>query len=124
MSSRRPFRANLSKSGKQSAKQSTRRRNDVARYLGRAALLGAIVGTASIATTADGTRALLDKTRPLAVSFGLIRARVPQEGDSWSGCNAARAAGTAPIYAGEPGYREGMDGDGDGIACEPYGGQP
>lgn len=35
-------------------------------------------------------------------------------------CDAARAAGAAPIYRGSPGYREGMDGDGDGIACEPY----
>ena len=38
----------------------------------------------------------------------------------YSGCNEARAAGVAPIYRGQPGYREGMDGDGDGIACEPY----
>ncbi len=38
----------------------------------------------------------------------------------YSNCDAARAAGAAPIYAGQPGYREGMDGDGDGIACEPY----
>ena len=51
------------------------------------------------------------------LSFG--RRRAPQAGDSWGGCNSARAAGTAPIYAGEPGYRSGMDGDGDGIACEP-----
>lgn len=35
-------------------------------------------------------------------------------------CDAARAAGVAPIYRGQPGYREGMDGDSDGIACEPY----
>ncbi|MFD2577851.1 excalibur calcium-binding domain-containing protein [Novosphingobium colocasiae] len=35
-------------------------------------------------------------------------------------CEAARAAGVAPLYAGEPGYRGGMDADGDGIACEPY----
>jgi hypothetical protein len=35
-------------------------------------------------------------------------------------CSAARAAGAAPIYAGDPGYREEMDGDLDGIACEPY----
>lgn len=35
-------------------------------------------------------------------------------------CNAARAAGAAPIYAGQPGYRSEMDGDSDGIACEPY----
>lgn len=38
----------------------------------------------------------------------------------YSGCREARAAGVAPIYRGQPGYREGMDGDGDGIACEPY----
>ena len=38
----------------------------------------------------------------------------------YSNCGEARAAGVAPLYAGQPGYREGMDGDGDGIACEPY----
>jgi hypothetical protein len=35
-------------------------------------------------------------------------------------CAAARAAGHAPIFQGQPGYREALDGDGDGIACEPY----
>jgi hypothetical protein len=34
-------------------------------------------------------------------------------------CNAAYAAGAAPIRIGEPGYESRMDGDGDGIACEP-----
>jgi hypothetical protein len=38
----------------------------------------------------------------------------------YANCTDARAAGAAPIYAGEPGYREEMDGDSDGIACEPY----
>jgi len=38
----------------------------------------------------------------------------------YANCSAARAAGVAPIHAGEPGYREEMDGDLDGIACEPY----
>ena len=47
-------------------------------------------------------------------------ARAPEAGDYWRGCDDARAAGTAPIYRGEPGYRDGMDGDSDGIACEPY----
>ena len=37
----------------------------------------------------------------------------------YSGCNDVRAAGKAPLRAGEPGYRPEMDGDGDGIACEP-----
>ncbi|WHU05020.1 excalibur calcium-binding domain-containing protein [Sphingomonas sp. NIBR02145] len=35
-------------------------------------------------------------------------------------CDEARAAGVAPIHRGEPGYREGLDGDADGLACEPY----
>lgn len=33
-------------------------------------------------------------------------------------CRAARAAGAAPLYVGQPGYRAGLDGDGDGAACE------
>jgi Excalibur calcium-binding domain len=37
----------------------------------------------------------------------------------YSGCNEVRAAGKAPLDIGEPGYRADMDGDGDGIACEP-----
>lgn len=39
---------------------------------------------------------------------------------TYSGCNEVRALGKDPIHAGEPGYRATMDGDGDGIACEPY----
>ncbi|WP_234033961.1 thermonuclease family protein [Qipengyuania gaetbuli] len=38
-------------------------------------------------------------------------------------CREARAAGRAPIYRGQPGYRSGLDGDNDGIACEPYRGR-
>ena len=41
----------------------------------------------------------------------------------YAGCQEARAAGAAPIYRGQPGYRPEMDGDDDGIACEPYRGQ-
>lgn len=38
----------------------------------------------------------------------------------YDGCDAVRAVGAAPLYAGQPGYRSDMDGDGDGIACEPH----
>ena len=38
-------------------------------------------------------------------------------------CAAARAAGAAPIRRGEPGYGPHLDRDGDGVACEPYGGR-
>ena len=33
-------------------------------------------------------------------------------------CKSAKSAGAAPLYAGQPGYRPGLDRDGDGIACE------
>ncbi|WIM68803.1 excalibur calcium-binding domain-containing protein [Corynebacterium breve] len=36
----------------------------------------------------------------------------------YANCAAARAAGVAPLYTGSPGYRSGLDRDGDGIACE------
>jgi hypothetical protein len=39
------------------------------------------------------------------------------------GCNEVRAAGLAPLYRGQPGYRPEMDGDDDGIACEPHHGR-
>jgi Excalibur calcium-binding domain len=32
----------------------------------------------------------------------------------YEGCNEVRAAGKAPLYRGNPGYGEHMDGDGDG----------
>ena len=48
-----------------------------------------------------------------------ISRNVPQAA-VYRNCDAARAAGAAPLYRGQPGYRPQMDGDGDGIACEPY----
>lgn len=56
-------------------------------------------------------------------SRDLGRRNTPPAGAYYWNCDAARAAGVAPIYAGEPGYREELDGDRDGIACEPYRGR-
>ena len=36
----------------------------------------------------------------------------------YANCSAVRAAGAAPIYAGQPGYSRKLDRDGDGVACE------
>lgn len=36
----------------------------------------------------------------------------------YANCSEAKAAGAAPLYIGQPGYRPKMDGDSDGIACE------
>lgn len=39
-------------------------------------------------------------------------------GFTYENCAAARAAGAAPVHAGEPGYGPHLDGDGDGIGCD------
>lgn len=36
----------------------------------------------------------------------------------YANCTAARAAGAAPLFVGDPGYRRALDRDGDGVACE------
>ena len=36
----------------------------------------------------------------------------------YQNCTAAREAGAAPIYQGQPGYRAALDRDKDGVACE------
>lgn len=102
MSFRKPFKAVPIKPGPRHRAQQPDKATGVVPVLLVAALVGPVIGLGSLALTEDG------------------RARKPQAGDYWPGCDAARAAGTAPIYVGEPGYREGMDGDGDGVACEPY----
>lgn len=68
-------------------------------------------------------RAANPAARPKAISAP--RAELPVSAPIPSGifyrnCSAARAAGAAPLYRGQPGYRPEMDGDGDGVACEPY----
>lgn len=63
--------------------------------------------------------------RAVALSAPAVRParRVPAVTVYFSGCNEVRAAGLAPLLRGEPGYRPEMDGDDDGIACEPYRGR-
>jgi LPXTG-motif cell wall-anchored protein len=36
----------------------------------------------------------------------------------YDNCDDARAQGAAPVHAGQPGYRAGLDSDSDGIGCE------
>jgi hypothetical protein len=36
----------------------------------------------------------------------------------YANCDAVRAAGKAPIHAGDPGYSRSLDRDGDGVGCE------
>jgi hypothetical protein len=121
MSFKKPFRAPPVRLGahyRRKADRETLRSSLILLLL--AAIAGVILGVATLAITPDGRATLVSKIRPVAVKAGIARARPPQAGDYWRGCDDARSAGSAPIYSGEPGYREDMDGDGDGIACEAY----
>jgi excalibur calcium-binding domain-containing protein len=42
----------------------------------------------------------------------------PAPAPYYANCTAAKAAGAAPLYRGQPGYRPALDRDNDGIACE------
>jgi len=56
----------------------------------------------------------------LAIESQRVDPTLVERSATYAGCNDVRAAGKAPLHAGEPGYRPEMDGDGDGIACEPH----
>jgi micrococcal nuclease len=45
-------------------------------------------------------------------------APAPATSAYYKNCSAARAAGAAPVYAGEAGYGRHLDRDGDGVGCE------
>ncbi|ADD27364.1 excalibur calcium-binding domain-containing protein [Meiothermus ruber] len=51
-------------------------------------------------------------------SAGAPRPSKPSSDIYYRNCAEARAAGAAPIYRGQPGYRPGLDRNGDGVACE------
>jgi hypothetical protein len=86
-------------------------------------VVGGVLGLGSVATTPDGLGNLAAAANGIGVASGVVRRRAPQQGDYWQRCDAARAAGTAPIYRAEPSYWERLDRDSDGIACEPYRGR-
>lgn len=48
------------------------------------------------------------------------RTPVPRRGGAvyYANCDEVRAAGKAPLHRGQPGYRPGLDRDGDGLACD------
>lgn len=57
---------------------------------------------------------------PSNVLLSPEEARQREDSIYYRNCEAVRLAGKAPLHRGDPGYREGIDGDSDGVACEPY----
>ncbi len=56
--------------------------------------------------------------QPAPAPAPVEQAPAPVQNVSYANCDAVRAAGAAPIYAGQPGYSRKLDRDGDGVACE------
>jgi hypothetical protein len=77
-----------------------------------------MVGSAAFVVVFAGTTYVLTPDAP-------GKAEVPREWSKrtidqhYSGCAEARANQHEDIASGEPSYRDSMDGDGDGLACEP-----
>lgn len=110
MSFKKPFLAVPIREGAHyAAKRRKRQQRRLATKLAAGTLLVAALGAGAFLT-----RDRLETDRP-----------AQKHGDGWSypHCDAARAAGAAPVRAGEPGYGPHLDRDGDGVACEPYVGQ-
>ena len=103
-----PFRPNK----RRMARHQTARIHPVFQYAA-----GAI---AIVSASVIGTVAWHERDRIPTVPMGLMSEQ--PHGASWSypNCAAARAAGAAPIRAGDPGYGPHLDRDGDGVACKPY----
>jgi len=149
MSFKKPFRAAPVRRGAHYAAQRRKRRQEaLAAKLAACTMLVAAVGAGSFfmrdrdaPTPVEQSQSVeaIPYTPPHMMSAAALDAQQPSSGavapqqaapaktsrSSWSypNCGAARAAGAAPLYAGQPGYGPHMDGDGDGIACEPYRGQ-
>ena len=54
----------------------------------------------------------------LATTFPRIPTSAQDFKVYFADCNAARAAGMAPLYRGAPGYRSALDPTGNGVACD------
>lgn len=75
--------------------------------------------TASTATTQPQSASpAAPPTADTAPPLGLYEPLMPSSSAYYENCAAARRAGAAPLLAGQLGYRSGLDGDGDGVACE------
>ncbi|MGX7896438.1 excalibur calcium-binding domain-containing protein [Tsuneonella sp. HG222] len=83
--------------------------------------IGAEAAEAAVVDQTTAPLSAYESSPPEFAAFDQA-SREPNEVEAsvtYPGCNEVRALGLDPLYAGQPGYRTTMDGDLDGIACEP-----
>jgi hypothetical protein len=78
-----------------------------------------VVGTGAFAITFAGGTYVLAPDAPGKAELREQWTRRTTD-QHYSGCDQARANNHENIASWEPSYRGHMDGDGDGLACEPY----
>lgn len=86
----------------------------------RPALAGLAIGASLFLVLTNWNGIASAGTKTLSALSNPVQQVRPASGLSYRNCKAARAAGAAPVYAGQPGYGPHLDADGDGIGCEPY----
>ena len=59
-----------------------------------------------------------DEPTPAESTMPAQPSRPAGSSTQFANCDAARAAGAAPVHAGDPGYSRRLDRDGDGTGCE------
>jgi endonuclease YncB( thermonuclease family) len=68
----------------------------------------------------DAEQLTVFQTPTTVTTLAAIQPAVQLEPQSvyFENCDAARAAGAAPVHVGDPGYSSKLDRDGDGVGCE------
>ena len=96
----------------------------------RAAMVGVLTGcgatppvpavarTSSTSRSAATTSTTSSRSGAASEPGAPTNATTPGGDVYYAKCADAWAAGAAPLHVGDPGYRSGLDGDKDGIACE------
>jgi hypothetical protein len=75
-------------------------------------------GTRSAPAAEDSSTRELATTRPGADAGATSAAPATSSTVYYQNCNKAERAGAAPLHPGDPGYRDKLDKDGNGIACD------
>lgn len=78
-----------------------------------------VAAEAAAAQAAAEAQAAADAAAAQAAADAAAQAAAAQPISAYyENCDAARAAGAAPVYDGDPGYSRKLDRDGDGVGCE------
>jgi len=92
---------------------------DIAERAALEAMLASSPTSPSTSQAGVGTPPAPPTTAPVTASAAAATTTSPTSSTSvnYPNCEAARAAGAAPLQRGEPGYRDALDADRNGVAC-------